>query len=267
MAGAAGWIVLLPAVPPWSGVRAVSPGDHADARRPPRPAPRRRSAPARSETPVPSSTLPVKSVTSPSGAIAIQASICPAGSPGRAPPSGRAASAGPRRREATVRARRPGSRTPPGARPPTGAAPAARCRRPGRRGSARSRTTPAACRIARRMRRCVPQRQRLPASAPRSSPSSGFGFEARSAAAVMIMPLMQKPHWTAWASMKACCNGWGCAGVPRPSSVVTAADATAETGMPHERTARPSTCTVHAPHWESPQPKRGPRRPSSLRST
>ena len=104
-------------------------------------------------------------------------------------------------------------------------------------------TTPAACRIARRMRRCVPQRQRLPASAPRSSPSSGFGFEARSAAAVMIMPLMQKPHWAAWASMKACCSGWGCAGVPRPSSVVTAAGA--HRGDRHAARAHRAAVHVH----------------------
>ena len=33
--------------------------------------------------------------------------------------------------------------------------------------------------------------------------------------------------------------------------------AMADTGVMQERTARPSICTVQAPHWPSPQPKRG----------
>ncbi len=50
---------------------------------------------------------------------------------------------------------------------------------------------PAARAMARRMRRCVPQRQRLRASAVRACASVGCGFCWRSAAPVMIMPEMQ----------------------------------------------------------------------------
>ena len=38
-------------------------------------------------------------------------------------------------------------------------------------------------------------------------------------------------------------------------------------GVTHDRVARPSMCTVQAPHWARPQPKRGPCWSSSLRST
>ena len=41
----------------------------------------------------------------------------------------------------------------------------------------------------------------------------------------------------------------------------------AETGVMHERTASPLKCTVQAPHWARPQPKRGPSRRSSFRRT
>src|SRR5262249_12886648 len=44
---------------------------------------------------------------------------------------------------------------------------------------------------ARTMRLWVPQRQRLPASAERTSASLGFGVRSSSSLAVMIMPLMQ----------------------------------------------------------------------------
>ena len=33
--------------------------------------------------------------------------------------------------------------------------------------------------------------------------------------------------------------------------------ATAETGVTHERRGAPATCTVHAPHCQSPQPNLG----------
>ena len=42
-----------------------------------------------------------------------------------------------------------------------------------------------------------------------------------------------------------------------PASVVILLSPTPETGVMQERTARPSICTVQAPHWPSPQPKRG----------
>src|ERR1700733_8749623 len=58
---------------------------------------------------------------------------------------------------------------------------------------------------ARRIRRCVPHRQRLLASASRICSSLGFLVLARKAAASMIMPLMQYPNCTACSSIKAGC--------------------------------------------------------------
>ena len=43
--------------------------------------------------------------------------------------------------------------------------------------------------------------------------------------------------------------------------------ATVRSGVMHERTARPSTCTVHAPHMPMPQPNLVPFRPTSSRIT
>ena len=45
------------------------------------------------------------------------------------------------------------------------------------------------------------------------------------------------------------------------------APATVDTGRMQDRTASPLMITVQAPHWPSPQPKRGPCRLRSLRST
>jgi hypothetical protein len=52
-------------------------------------------------------------------------------------------------------------------------------------------TAPDARLIARTMRKCVPHRQRLPASAALISSSLGFLLDCSNAAACMIMPLMQ----------------------------------------------------------------------------
>ena len=44
-----------------------------------------------------------------------------------------------------------------------------------------------------------------------------------------------------------------------PSSVTTLLFPLIEdNGVTHELTALPSTCTVQAPHWARPKPKRGP---------
>src|SRR5207237_6420762 len=52
-----------------------------------------------------------------------------------------------------------------------------------------------------------------------------------------------------------------------PSRVVISAPATVPIGVTHERTARPRTMTVHAPHWPRPQPSFGPLSPRSSLST
>ena len=41
---------------------------------------------------------------------------------------------------------------------------------------------------------------------------------------------------------------------------------TFDSGSTQERTALPSTCTVQAPHWASPQPNSGPFSPRFSRS-
>src|SRR5438132_11252943 len=93
----------------------------------------------------------------------------------------------------------------------------------------------------------------LPDIAASMSASVGFGFALSNATADMIWPDWQKPHWGTSTSIHAFCTG--CAFVAdNPSIVVTFLPATAETGVTHARTGLPSTCTVHAPHWEMPHP-------------
>src|SRR6266851_92512 len=113
----------------------------------------------------------------------------------------------------------------------------------------------------------LPQRQRLPASASRTCCSLGRGVLASSARAVTTMPAVQYPHCAACSAMNAAWSGSGWSGVPRPSIVVTSRLPTLRAGVEHERTARPPTSTVHAPHWARPQPKCEPVRPRSFRST
>src|SRR3989449_8531925 len=67
--------------------------------------------------------------------------------------------------------------------------------------------------------------------------------------------------------MKARCSGWSFSIVPKPSSVVMLAFAAADTGTEQERAGLPSSSTVQAPHWASPQPNFGPFSSRSLRRT
>src|SRR5713226_3874919 len=48
--------------------------------------------------------------------------------------------------------------------------------------------------------------------------------------------------------------------------VVTSLPAARDTGATHDRTARPSRCTVQAPHWAMPHPNFTPVMPSRSRS-
>src|SRR5438445_2274260 len=88
--------------------------------------------------------------------------------------------------------------------------------------------------------------------------SVAFGFLSRNALAVMITPLMQKPHCVACSSMNACCRGCGFSMVPKPSRVVISAPSTLFTGVTQERIACAFTITVQAPHCPSPHPNFGP---------
>src|SRR5450830_1051314 len=69
----------------------------------------------------------------------------------------------------------------------------------------------------------------------------------------MIWPDWQYPHWGACVAIHACCKGCFPSG-DKPSMVVMADASTETIGVMHERTARPSTCTVQAPHRPMPQP-------------
>jgi hypothetical protein len=99
------------------------------------------------------------------------------------------------------------------------------------------------------------------------SPSVGAGFLSRRTLAVMIIPFMQKPHWAACSSMKAFWSLCGWATLPNPSRVVIFRFLTALTGKPQERTDLSSRITVHAPHWDRPQPNLGPFSSRSSRKT
>src|SRR5271165_2630117 len=66
--------------------------------------------------------------------------------------------------------------------------------------------------------------------------------------------------------MNARCSGCGCSGVPSPSRVTMRWPTALTAGNTQERMALPSRCTVQAPHWPRPQPKRGPCKPRSLRN-
>ena len=54
--------------------------------------------------------------------------------------------------------------------------------------------------------------------------------------------------------MKARWIGAGSSSVPSPSSVVISLSANSAIGVTQENTGSPSTSTVQAPHWPSPQP-------------
>src|ERR1700758_3781170 len=108
------------------------------------------------------------------------------------------------------------------------------------------------------------QRHKVLAMVSRICVSEGFGFLSSSALAVIIWPFWQNPHCGTCSSIQACCTGWSFPFLAIPSSVVTSF-LTLETGVMHDRVATPLIITVHAPHWPSPQPNRGPRRSRSLR--
>src|SRR3954465_2929678 len=74
----------------------------------------------------------------------------------------------------------------------------------------------------------------------------------------MICPGVQKPHCTASVRTKASTSGCS----RRPSIVVTSRSPTVCTSVMHASTGTPSSCTVHAPQWPSPQAPSVPVRPS-----
>src|SRR3984893_7579234 len=107
----------------------------------------------------------------------------------------------------------------------------------------------------------------FPAIAASMSESSGFGVAASRAAADMIWPDWQYPHWITSRSSQAFWTFAPTGVAPTPSMVVTARSRTAPTGNMQERTGLPSICTVQAPHWAMPQPNFVPVMPSTSRRT
>src|SRR6266550_914557 len=103
----------------------------------------------------------------------------------------------------------------------------------------------------------------FPAIACRISSCDGAGFAATSAAADTICPGVQKPHCTASVRTKAWTSGWS----RRPSIVVTSRPSTVWTSVMQDNVGTPSSMTVHAPQWPSPQATFVPVRPMSSRST
>src|SRR4051812_13176242 len=81
----------------------------------------------------------------------------------------------------------------------------------------------------------------------------------------MIIPGVQKPHWVAKPSRKACWSGERPSGGVVPSSVLTVEPLIVSTGIRQLMTGSPSTWQVHVPHVPCPQPRLAAVRPSVSR--
>ena len=99
------------------------------------------------------------------------------------------------------------------------------------------------------------------------APAWAVGLRSSSAAAAMIIPGVQNPHWTASAAAKACCRACGLSALPRPSIVRTLLPVALLAGVRHARAAFPSTMTTQVPHVPSSQPSLVPVSPRPSRSS
>src|SRR5215472_5501788 len=124
-----------------------------------------------------------------------------------------------------------------------------------------------AFRIAATIRGCVPQRQIFPCIPCTISASLGLGLFFSRDTADIIIPGVQYAHCIAPSSRNACCTGCSRSSVANPSIVTMALPASVAIGVMHDRCARPSISTVHAPHCPSPHPYFVPVRSSCSRST
>jgi hypothetical protein len=91
----------------------------------------------------------------------------------------------------------------------------------------------------------------------------GLGWASTRAAALRIMPGVQKPHWKPFSSAKARWTGWS----RRPSMVVMAASSHSTARIMQDFTGLPSSRTVQAPQSPFSQPHLAPVSPSFSRST
>ena len=88
-----------------------------------------------------------------------------------------------------------------------------------------------------------------------------------SALALITIPGVQKPHWTAPQSINACCMGCSCPFRLSPSMVSTRCPAASLIGTLQAFTAVPSSITRQAPQSPEEHPFFAPVRPSVSRST
>src|SRR5581483_8887993 len=111
------------------------------------------------------------------------------------------------------------------------------------------------------------QRQMLPDSSSRHSSSLRAWPSSSMASAVITKPGVQNPHWKLWLSRNASCSGCISPSRSRPSIVITLLPWACTASIRHERTASPSTSTVHAPHTPCSHPTCVPVSSRSSRST
>jgi hypothetical protein len=82
----------------------------------------------------------------------------------------------------------------------------------------------------------------------------------------MICPDVQNPHWNPSCSMNVAWTGWSSPSCSSPSMVVIRFPSCITAKVMQDRTRRPSTWTVHAPHSPLSQPLFVPVSDSSSRS-
>ena len=102
--------------------------------------------------------------------------------------------------------------------------------------------------------------------AVRIAVSVGRGFQSSRAFALINMPGVQKPQWTASWSRNDSCKGWSLLFCARPSMVMTSRPSIWGARTKQELTASPSSRIVQAPHSPISQPHFVPGRPMSSRS-
>ncbi len=82
----------------------------------------------------------------------------------------------------------------------------------------------------------------------------GLGLRLSNALPDTTKPGMQNPHWGAPVAIRASWIGSRSLGVPTPSTVVISAPSlTSAIFVMQEMTSLPSTMTLQAPQWPSPQ--------------
>jgi hypothetical protein len=108
-------------------------------------------------------------------------------------------------------------------------------------------------------------RQTWPEIASRTSASVGSGLLSSSHRAVIIMPGVQKPHWSPWQAAKPSCTGSSWLRLARPSTVATRRPSAMTASTVQDLTGVSSSQTTQAPQLDVSQPQCDPVSPSSSR--